>query len=91
LSAKLIYEEMARAKRSDPEAIMREKGLEQVSDEGELESVIRKVLDENTSELGRYRQGQTKLLGFFVGQVMKVSGGTADPKRVGEMLKKMLE
>jgi len=91
LAAKAIYEEMAQSERGDPEAIMREKGLEQVSDEGELESVIKKVLNENTSELGRYRQGQTKLLGFFVGQVMKVSGGTADPKRVGEMLKKMLE
>jgi aspartyl-tRNA(Asn)/glutamyl-tRNA(Gln) amidotransferase subunit B len=65
---------------------MRERGLEQVSDVGALESAVKKVLDENPNELERYRQGETKLLGFFVGQVMKASSGKADPKKVGKIV-----
>jgi len=91
LAAKTIYEEMARTGRSCPEAIMRERGLEQVSDVGALESAVKKVLDENPNELERYRQGETKLLGFFVGQVMKASSGKADPKKVGEIVSNRLK
>ena len=90
LAAKTIYEEMARTGRGVPEAIMREMGLEQVRDEGAIEAVVRQVLEQNPKEVDRYRKGEKKLLGFFVGQVMKASGGKADPKVVGEIVVKAL-
>jgi aspartyl-tRNA(Asn)/glutamyl-tRNA(Gln) amidotransferase subunit B len=90
IAAKAVYEEMARTGRHDPEAIVREKGLEQVSDTGALEAVVRKVIEDNPKEVERYRAGDLKLKGFFVGQVMKAMGGKADPKVTGEILGRIL-
>ncbi|RME66484.1 MAG: Asp-tRNA(Asn)/Glu-tRNA(Gln) amidotransferase GatCAB subunit B [Alphaproteobacteria bacterium] len=71
-------------------AIVEEKGLRQVSDTGALEAVIAKVLDANPDNVAAYKGGKDKLFGFFVGQVMKATGGKANPAVVNALLKKAL-
>jgi aspartyl-tRNA(Asn)/glutamyl-tRNA(Gln) amidotransferase subunit B len=88
--AKTVFEEMYRTG-ADPEKIIQEKGLTQVSDESALERVIEEVIQANPKELEGYRAGKEKLMGFFVGQVMKLSGGKANPGKVNELLKKKLQ
>lgn len=66
------------------------KGLTQISDTGALEAAIEEVMAANPKELEQYRNGKTKLLGFFVGQVMKKTGGRADPKMTNQLLSKKL-
>jgi aspartyl-tRNA(Asn)/glutamyl-tRNA(Gln) amidotransferase subunit B len=65
-------------------------GLMQVQDTGALEGWVDGVLAANPGEVARYKGGETKLIGFFVGQVMKKSGGKADPKGVKPILQKKL-
>ena len=74
----------------DPEAYVKENALGMVSDAGLLESTIRQVLAANEKSVKEYRQGSQKVLGFFVGQVMKKTSGKADPRSVNELLIKML-
>jgi aspartyl-tRNA(Asn)/glutamyl-tRNA(Gln) amidotransferase subunit B len=69
-----------------PQSLIDQKGLTQISDTGLLMAAIDKVLTANPQELEQYRQGKTKLLGFFVGQVMKQTGGRADPKLTNQLL-----
>jgi aspartyl-tRNA(Asn)/glutamyl-tRNA(Gln) amidotransferase subunit B len=71
--------------------IVEEKGLKQVSDSGAIEQVIDEVMARETEKVAEYRGGKDKLFGFFVGQVMKASGGKANPKVVNEVLKKKLD
>ena len=66
------------------------KGLQQISDEGELENIIEIILNENTDQVNAYKSGKDKLFGFFVGQVMKATQGKANPGLVNELLKKKL-
>ena len=66
------------------------KGLQQISDEGELENIIEIILNENTDQVNAYKSGKDKLIGFFVGQVMKATQGKANPGLVNELLKKKL-
>ncbi|HLG21378.1 MAG TPA: Asp-tRNA(Asn)/Glu-tRNA(Gln) amidotransferase subunit GatB, partial [Candidatus Manganitrophaceae bacterium] len=87
--AKTVFEEMYKTG-ADPEQIVREKGLTQVSDEAELEKVISEVIAAHPDEAEGYRAGKEKLIGFFVGQVMKRSGGKAHPGKVNELLKQKL-
>ena len=88
--AKTVFEEMfLNGKRA--EEIVKEKGLVQISDEGQLEEIILKVMDDNPGPVAQYRDGNTKTLGFFVGQVMKATKGKANPQLVNSMLKKKLE
>ena len=70
--------------------IVEEKNLKQESDPKVLESLITKVISENPDKLKEYKSGKEKLFGFFVGQVMKISGGKANPKLVNDILKKKL-
>jgi aspartyl-tRNA(Asn)/glutamyl-tRNA(Gln) amidotransferase subunit B len=72
------------------EDIVKEKGLIQVSDATEIEQMVDRVLADNPAEVEQYRAGKEKLMGFFVGQVMKASGGKANPQMVNEILKKKL-
>ena len=74
----------------DPITIVKEKGLEQVSDAGAIEKVVDKVLSENPDKVDQYRDGKTGLLGFFVGQAMKEMQGKGDPKAINELLSKKL-
>ncbi|MEL7524089.1 MAG: Asp-tRNA(Asn)/Glu-tRNA(Gln) amidotransferase GatCAB subunit B, partial [Cyanobacteria bacterium J06553_1] len=73
-----------------PKKIVESKGLSQISDPAEIESMIDDVLAANPDELAKFRAGKTKLKGFFVGQVMKKTGGRADPKLTNQLLSKKL-
>ena len=87
--AKTIFELMSDGDK-DPEKIVEEKGLKQQSDPKELEKIIDKIISENSKNVELYKSGKDKLFGFFVGQVMKSSGGKANPQLVNEILKKKL-
>ena len=69
-----------------PQELVERKGLIQISDTGALEAIVDQVLAENPKELEQYRNGKTKLLGFFVGKVLKQTGGRADPKLTNQLL-----
>jgi aspartyl-tRNA(Asn)/glutamyl-tRNA(Gln) amidotransferase subunit B len=75
---------------AQPEAVIDQLGLRQVSDTGALEVAVKKVLDENPSEVQRYKAGDKKLTGFFVGQIMKATKGTGNPKEINSLLQKFL-
>lgn len=74
-----------------PDTIVKEKGLIQISDEGELEKIVDQVLAENQQSIIDYRNGKDRALGFLVGQVMKASRGKANPQIVNQIVKKKLE
>jgi aspartyl-tRNA(Asn)/glutamyl-tRNA(Gln) amidotransferase subunit B len=73
-----------------PGLLVEEKGLKQVTDTGAIEAVIDQVMAANADKVAEYRSGKDKLFGFFVGQVMKASGGKANPAAVNDLLKKKL-
>jgi aspartyl-tRNA(Asn)/glutamyl-tRNA(Gln) amidotransferase subunit B len=73
-----------------PEQIVQEKGLTQVSDDGALGKVIDEVLAKSPVQVAQFKDGKQQVLGFLVGQVMKASGGKANPGKVNELLKKRL-
>ena len=87
--AKTVFEQMMEGDK-DPKKIVEEKGLKQESDPKALEALIDKVIDSNRDKATEYKSGKVKLFGFFVGQVMKVSDGKANPQLVNEILKKKL-
>jgi len=67
--------------------VVTEKGLGQISDEGELVDIVERLIEENPTQAAQLRDGKDKLVGFFVGQAMKATGGRADPARVGELVR----
>jgi len=73
-----------------PEQIVQEKGLTQVSDEGALVKIVDEVLSKHPAQVTQFKEGKQQVLGFLVGQVMKASGGKANPGKVNELLKKKL-
>jgi len=73
------------------DAIVEEKGLKQVSDTGAIEAIIDEIIAGNQGQVEQYRAGKTKLMGFFVGQVMKATQGKANPGVVNQLLKPKLE
>ncbi|MFZ8964859.1 MAG: Asp-tRNA(Asn)/Glu-tRNA(Gln) amidotransferase subunit GatB [Steroidobacteraceae bacterium] len=75
---------------SEADAVIEAKGLRQITDTAAIEAVIRKVMEDNPGQLADYRGGKDKLFGFFVGQVMKATGGKANPGQVNELLKTLL-
>ena len=75
----------------DARSIVEERGLKQVSDTGEIETIVDGILAERGDMVAEYRAGKTKLLGFFVGQAMKASQGKANPKTVNEILRARLD
>ena len=87
--AKDVFEAMWAGEGSADEIIAR-RGLRQITDSGALEAAIDQVIAANPSQLADYRSGKDKLFGFFVGQVMKATGGKANPGQVNELLKKKL-
>ena len=74
----------------DVAKIIEGQGMQQISDEGELEKIIDKILAENTSQVEAYKSGKDKLFGFFVGQVMKATQGKANPNLANKLLKNKL-
>lgn len=87
--AKEVFQDMWQTGK-DPAKIVEEKGLVQISDTGELEAMADKVLADNPQMVEQYKSGKDKLFGFFVGQIMKATGGKANPAVVNEILKKKL-
>jgi aspartyl-tRNA(Asn)/glutamyl-tRNA(Gln) amidotransferase subunit B len=87
--AKEVFEQMWLEAR-DADDIIQAKGLEQITDSGAIEAVIDQVIAANPRQLADYRAGKDKLFGFFVGQVMKVTAGKANPAQVNELLKHKL-
>ncbi|MCL2182048.1 MAG: Asp-tRNA(Asn)/Glu-tRNA(Gln) amidotransferase subunit GatB [Chitinispirillia bacterium] len=78
------------AEDKEPEAVVKEQGLSQVSDTSALEAVVKQVVDAHPNEVQRYKDGDKKLTSFFMGQIMKASKGAANPKEVGVILNKLL-
>lgn len=88
--AKDIFAEMFTTKKPAAD-IVEEKGLKQISDQGELEAVLKKVFIENPRQVEQFKAGKDKLMGFFVGQAMKATKGQANPKLVNELAAKLLK
>ncbi|MFP4033805.1 MAG: Asp-tRNA(Asn)/Glu-tRNA(Gln) amidotransferase GatCAB subunit B, partial [Desulfococcaceae bacterium] len=88
--AKTVFEDMAATGRP-PKEIVEEKGLVQMTDESAIAEIVERIVAANPGQAEEYRGGKTKLMGFFVGQVMKETKGKANPKMVNEILKKTLE
>jgi aspartyl-tRNA(Asn)/glutamyl-tRNA(Gln) amidotransferase subunit B len=74
-----------------PADIVKDRGLQQVTDTGAIEKIVSEVVKENPDKVAEYKSGKDKLFGFFVGQIMKKSGGKANPGMVNDLLKKKLE
>jgi aspartyl-tRNA(Asn)/glutamyl-tRNA(Gln) amidotransferase subunit B len=72
------------------EEVIKEKGFEQISDVSAIEKIVDEIIAANQNQVSAYRGGNEKLFGFFVGQIMKASGGKANPKIVNEILKAKL-
>jgi aspartyl-tRNA(Asn)/glutamyl-tRNA(Gln) amidotransferase subunit B len=89
-AAKRVYQELAETSDGDPKGVAERLGLVQVSDTGALSGWVDEVLAAYPAEVGRFRSGETKLMAFFVGQVMKKSKGKADPKGVQPVLAEKL-
>ena len=87
--AKTVLDEMARTDETAGQIVAR-KGLAQISDNDSLKEAVVKVLQACPKEVSAYRNGKTKLMGFFVGQVMRETRGQANPKLVSEILKRLL-
>jgi aspartyl-tRNA(Asn)/glutamyl-tRNA(Gln) amidotransferase subunit B len=74
----------------DADTIIEEQGLKQVTDTGAIEAMVDEVIAANPAQAQEFKEGKDKLLGFFVGQVMKASRGKANPGMVNELLRKKL-
>ncbi|MDP7169519.1 MAG: Asp-tRNA(Asn)/Glu-tRNA(Gln) amidotransferase GatCAB subunit B, partial [Nitrospinota bacterium] len=88
--AKQVFDLMAETGK-DPETIVEEEGLRQITDTGAIEASVDEVIAANPGEVEGYRGGKTKLMGFFVGQVMKATQGKANPQAVQKMLREKLD
>jgi aspartyl-tRNA(Asn)/glutamyl-tRNA(Gln) amidotransferase subunit B len=87
--AKQVFEALW-AGEGTADEIIESQGLKQITDSSAIEGIIREVLKNSPGQLEQYRNGQEKLFGYFVGQVMKATQGKANPKQVNELLKKMI-
>lgn len=88
--AKEVFQAMW-AGEGDVDAIIEAKGLKQITDSGEIESLVEQVVNDNPGQVEQYRSGKDKVFGFFVGQVMKLSKGKANPQQVNDLLKSKLK
>jgi len=89
-AARWVFDEIYRSPRS-PAEVIRERGLEQQSDEAQLLALVRRVIAGHEEQVRQYRAGKKGLLGFFVGEVMKLSGGKANPQKVNRLLRDELD
>ncbi len=89
-TAKEVFEIMKESG-EEPSKIIESKGLQQKSDPKELEKIIENILTDNKDKVEQYKSGKDKLFGFFVGQVMKISGGKANPQLANQILKDKLK
>ncbi|MGW8288317.1 MAG: Asp-tRNA(Asn)/Glu-tRNA(Gln) amidotransferase subunit GatB, partial [Desulfobulbales bacterium] len=87
--AKSVFMDMM-ASGKDAETIVKEKNLVQVSDEGELLTMVKEIIAANPSQAADYRAGKTKLMGYFVGQLMQKTKGKANPKLANQLFSQEL-
>ncbi len=87
--AKSVFEAVWNGE-GDPDQVIEQKGLKQITDFSAIEQAIDDILAANNEQLTQYHSGKEQLFGFFVGQVMKVTKGKANPQQVNELLKKKL-
>ncbi len=87
--AKDVFERMADTG-DDPEAIVEAAGLRQITDSGAIEAAVDAVVDANPDQVAKFKAGQEKVIGWFVGQVMKTTGGKANPQQVNDLLRRKL-
>ena len=87
--AKDVFQEMVASGKA-PGEIVEVQGLKQISDVGEIESVVDSVLMENPEQANKFKEGNQKVIGWFVGQVMKKTQGKANPQLVNELFQKKL-
>lgn len=88
-AAKEVLEEMVKTGK-DPDVIIKEKGLEQISDEEELKKIVKKIIEANPKQVEQYKKGKKGIIGFFVGQVMKETRGKANPQLVNKLIQEVL-
>jgi len=88
--AKQVFEEMVKSG-DNPAQIVEAKGLVQISDPAKILPIIDEVIAKNPDNVSKFKAGHTKLLGFFVGQVLKATGGKANPKVVNELVEEKLQ
>ncbi len=88
--AKEVFQAMW-AGEGDVDAIIEAKGLKQITDSGEIEALVEQVVNDNPGQVEQYKSGKDKVFGFFVGQVMKLSKGKANPQQVNDLLKDKLK
>lgn len=88
--SKQLFEEMVKTGKN-PEQIVKDKGLIQISDPAKLKPIVDDIIAKNPDNVAKFRAGNTKLLGFFVGQALKATGGKANPKVVNELVAKGLK
>ena len=84
--AKTVFEEMFNTGK-DPEKIVEEKGLKQISDEDKLEEIVENIIEDNPDAVDDIKNGKDKAIGFLVGQVMKETRGKANPQMVNQMFR----
>lgn len=87
--AKKVFKELVE-KGGDPKRIVEEKGLVQISDEGQLRQIVEQVLAENQQSVEDYRNGKDRALGYLVGQVMKLTKGKANPQLVNQLIREQI-
>jgi aspartyl-tRNA(Asn)/glutamyl-tRNA(Gln) amidotransferase subunit B len=75
---------------ADADRVIEERGLKQITDSSAIERAIDEVFSKNPGQLAEYRAGKDKLFGFFVGQVMKATGGKANPAQLNDLLRRKL-
>lgn len=88
--AKSVFDEMFHTGAS-PESIVQSRGLSQITDATTIEEIVERVISKNPQQVAAFREGKTKMLGYFVGQVMKETEGKANPKLVNEILERKLK
>lgn len=89
-AAKKVFDLME-ALDKDPEVIVEEQGLKQISDTGALEKVVRDILAKNPAEVARYKAGEKKIMGFFVGEAMKQTKGKGNPREINRLVLTLLD
>ena len=88
-AAKTVFEEMYQTQK-EPAVIVEDKGLKQITDDKAIDEMVETVLQANLSQVEEYKNGKEKVLGFLVGQVMKISKGKANPGAVNKLLKEKM-
>ena len=87
--AKEVFEEMFKSSK-DAKEIIEEKGLKQISNEDDIEKMVDKIIIENETQVQQFKEGNTKVIGWFVGQIMKLTKGQANPGIVNKIILKKL-